>query len=361
MPSVQRGQIRRRGPKWSARYYDEAGRRRERGGFLTRKEASQWLSGRLTAVQDVREGRAPRQPDVTLAEFVETYLAAHAANVSPRTLKMLRSRLRPAIRAFGERTLAELEPMADEIAAWRAGLPEGARYGYTSALKQTLEAAVRWGRMRQNPAKLAGPNPQPKRSEIVPLTLREVARIARELGRQRGALVYFAAETGLRPGELIALERKDVHRDEGVVLVERVVSDGELRPYGKTDRSRRRVPLSDRALMALDRLPPRLETRLLFPAPEGGHLDWHNFAGREFRPAVKASGLDRNVRPYDLRHTFASNALAARLTTFELARVMGTSVAMIDARYGHLVRGSEDAMRERLNTHAAVWGQIGGG
>jgi integrase len=41
--------------------------------------------------------------------------------------------------------------------------------------------------------------------------------------------------------------------------------------------------------------------------------------------------------PYVLRHTFASNALAAGVGTFELARYMGTSVEMIERTYGHLV------------------------
>jgi len=40
-------------------------------------------------------------------------------------------------------------------------------------------------------------------------------------------------------------------------------------------------------------------------------------------------------------HTFATEALAAGSRSFELARIMGTSVAMIDRTYGHLARDSE--------------------
>jgi hypothetical protein len=42
-----------------------------------------------------------------------------------------------------------------------------------------------------------------------------------------------------------------------------------------------------------------------------------------------------HARIYDLRSTFASNALAAGVTVFELARV-GTSVAMVERHYGTL-------------------------
>jgi integrase len=58
-------------------------------------------------------------------------------------------------------------------------------------------------------------------------------------------------------------------------------------------------------------------------------------------------------RIYDLRHTYASFALDAGLSIFELARYMGTSVRVIDRTYGHLVRGSEDRARAKLEARAA--------
>ena len=39
---------------------------------------------------------------------------------------------------------------------------------------------------------------------------------------------------------------------------------------------------------------------------------------------------DRSTGPYHLRHTFATEALAGGVSIFELARMMGTSVKMID-------------------------------
>ena len=54
------------------------------------------------------------------------------------------------------------------------------------------------------------------------------------------------------------------------------------------------------------------------------------------------------ARIYDLRSTFASNALAAGVTVFELARVMGTSVAMIERSYGVLLDGAHAAIAVRL-------------
>ena len=51
-------------------------------------------------------------------------------------------------------------------------------------------------------------------------------------------------------------------------------------------------------------------------------------------------------RIYDLRHTFATFALRAGISTFDLSRYMGASLTMIDRHYGHLARdGREHAIK----------------
>jgi hypothetical protein len=104
-------------------------------------------------------GESVPLPELTLSEFVPVYLERHAAGVRPRTIQALRQRLGYAIHAFGDVALGDLERMSGELAAWRTTLPERSRYDITRALRQALEAAIRWGYMTRNPAKLAGRNP----------------------------------------------------------------------------------------------------------------------------------------------------------------------------------------------------------
>jgi integrase len=118
----------------------------------------------------------------------------------------------------------------------------------------------------------------------------------------------------------------------------------------------REVPLSSRALAALDDAAPRLDSRLAFPGPRGAHVNLRNFRRREWHPALEAAGVSPR-RIYDLRSTFASQALAAGVSVFELARIMGTSVRMIELHYGALLQGSGDAIRAKLDAYHERLGQ----
>jgi integrase len=96
-------------------------------------------------------------------------------------------------------------------------------------------------------------------------------------------------------------------------------------------------------------VPPRLDTSLLFPAARGGLLNLYNWRRREWTPAIEAAGIRRPARIYDLRSTFASNALAAGVSVFELARIMGTSTHMIERSYGALLDGAGAGIASRLD------------
>jgi integrase len=119
-------------------------------------------------------------------------------------------------------------------------------------LRQVLDAAVAWEFVARNPAKATGKNPAPPVIERVVLEPADVDRLAAELRSPYDVAVIVGARCYLRPSELLAIERGDV-------------GEGVLRVNGtKTRRSVRTVPVPLRARQALDELPPRLDTRLLF-------------------------------------------------------------------------------------------------
>ena len=355
MPAESRGSVYATRSGYGIRWY-ERGERKFQSSFRTRTEARQWFDENVKP--RLRSG-AP-DPSVTFDAFCDLYLVRHGATVARRTKETIEERLAPARAVFGSWTLRELEGAAADIATWRASLTDSSRYRLTLATRQALNAAVRWRYIGTNPVADAGANPQPRTGEFIPFTRAEIDALDAELGPVYGPLAVFAAETGLRTNEWAALERRDVDQAGQAVAVQRRVSDGVVTPYPKTELSRRRVPLTSRALAAYKRLPPRLDTPLVFPAPQGGYLSLDNFRTREWYDALDAAGIERRG-PYHLRHTFATEALAGGVSIFELSRVMGASVKEIDRTYGHLAQDSEDAIRARLEARGAASAERKGG
>jgi integrase len=189
----------------------------------------------------------------------------------------------------------------------------------------------------------------PAPRDIRVYTPEELKALVAELDVLEGAAVRFAAATGLRPAEWASVERRDVDKNRRVVFVRGT----------KTARSRREVPLTAAALAALDDVPPRSDSRFVFTTSrkcpgrnEPGPFDMANFRRRVWAPAVESSGIAKPARIYDLRSTFISNALASGLTVFEIARVAGTSVKMIERHYGALLDSAHESLLERLETSA---------
>jgi integrase len=358
MPPVQSGQVDFYRDAWRARWYDVARKERQKRGFRTKTEARRWVNAEVDRVERMRRGdrvvlsgnEVPTLEDLA-REFFSQYTA------EPNTVRSLRERAKYATDTFGEIRINRLTmPM---IAAWRKKLPERSAWHIHKALRQILNYAVAADYVSENIARKVA-NPEPKRPEVVFFEHEEdVEKVGEACVDCYRAIPVFAAATGLRPEEWIALEKRDVEIDRrklrGCVNVRRVFTAGVLKPFGKQQRSLRVVPLTSWAVEALVAMTPRIDSKLQFPALAGGHIDLHSWRRDHWRPAVTAAGLDVDEdgadlkrTPYTLRHTFAAWAIAARMDTYTLARRLGTSVEQIDKTYGHLVPGSVDAEIELL-------------
>jgi integrase len=216
VPARQRGSAVRRGKTWAAKWYDEDGVRRFRGPFPTKSEAREWVERKVQEVEALRGGdvAALRRQDMpTLQALVDEYLAQHICE--PTTKATLTARLKYATRKFGETRLDRLA--VSELRAWRSTLPSGSAWHIVKALRQVLGYAVAVGLIDTNPAK-AIPNPEPKRTEIIPFaSLAEVEAVSAELLKHYRAIPLVGCLTGLRPSELLGLERRDIDRTAKVL------------------------------------------------------------------------------------------------------------------------------------------------
>lgn len=351
MPRRQFGSVVERGKRnFGVRYYDQGGIRRYQGGFETESAAKLWLRTKVDEVLALRRGDLIHPGTLpTVDELIDGFLASH--DVDPATTKKLVYELAHARREFGSTRIDELRPL--ELSAWRATLPPRTRHQPFGAFKQVLEQAVTLGLLQVNPCGRIK-NRRTKldeNREIRPFeSWDEIDAIGAELSPAYRAIPTVLVGTGLRPEELYGLDRKDVDRENGVLRVERVYSQGQLKPCKKSDRQRRRVPLRAKVLEAIDAMPARIDTPVLFPARDGGRILNQTFRLRHWTPALRAAGIDhRSV--YTTRHTFAAWSIRAGVQLFYLSRIMGTSVAQIDATYGHLVPDSEEYLRGLLDAY----------
>src|SRR5437763_2426764 len=259
---------------WAYRYRvgGRGSRRVQCGGFVSERDACEALE---RALERLRRANGTAST-LTLAALVDEYLAQHDAQ--PETIEKLRWLLAKAVAEFGDRRLGELR--SQEIAAWRMTIAAGHRFEATQALRQVLSRAVAWGMIDVNPAKQGVDNPQRRRTEKRPFeSWAQLVAVASRLTGCSGALVMFAAATGLRPGEWIALEQRDVDPVARVVYVRRAYRNGRLE-CTKTEGSVRAVPLQAVALEARERRPAPAATELLFPSLRGAYFDLHNFRTR---------------------------------------------------------------------------------
>jgi integrase len=154
---------------------------------------------------------------------------------------------------------------------------------------------------------------------------------------EQETLLLILGATGLRLGEALALRVGDFDPATQTLSILRtqtkkggktVVSEN----GPKTNAGRRTLRVSDelakRIKRQIDRAVPRCknnEIKLLFPNKKGNMHSESNFRNRIFRPALERAGLPLTYTPHSLRHTFASECIAAGLPDTQIAYFLGHS------------------------------------
>jgi integrase len=144
--------------------------------------------------------------------------------------------------------------------------------------------------------------------------------------------------TGARPGEVAKASVSDLD-----------ASQGTLRLSGKT--GPRVVTLSTKALKFFRaQSASKLPSAPLLSDSFGNR--WNKDSWKKcFKDAVRAAKLPEDVVLYSIRHTAISEMIAAGMDSFLVAKLAGTSTAMIDKHYGHL---RHRQTRARLDSVALI-------
>lgn len=284
-------------------------------------------------------GKAPRahEADVPFRDYAQSWLSYQRPFVKPRTHTLYEGELRNYVLPhLGKLRLIDVGPQhirAMQFAVLEKNGPTSARNG-RGRVRTILQQAYEDGLIPRNPAATVKPVKAPPRkydvwTEAEVDTFLKVAECSPFY-----PMFYLGLTTGLRPGELLALEWQDIGGDE--VRVRQTITQ----PKGgyrlgppKSPAALRTVPMPPDARELLQ---ARIKSsRYVFPSTTGTFMSYRNFWEREWLPLF-ADGTMRYVRPYVLRHSYATMMIAAGVDAATLARYMGHTDASFTLKvYSH--------------------------
>lgn len=198
-----------------------------------------------------------------------------------------------------------------------------------------------------------------KNKEIRFFTPEEAKAIVEEAARtySTGAPVYIYGEayvlalnTGLRIGELIALERKDWDKENKTLHIQRTAQsvkkrdkDGNSKGYElifnptKTYSGDRIIPLNNSATEAIEKMCAKYPNSKYIVCNSKGNIVPPDHLTRTFYRMLKNIGIEQ-TGPHSLRHTFASFLFANGTDVKTVSQLLGHSSIQVTLNtYVHLI------------------------
>lgn len=223
--------------------------------------------------------------------------------------------------------------------------------------RSALEKAVQDGLIRVNPA-IGCKLPPKKAREMQVLTREELQRFLIQ-AKFEGYYEVFLLDlaTGLRRGELMALQWDDLNFKTGVLNVNKQVYDvrGQLQiSTPKTKNSVRKIVLPPAVVAVLREYKKTVDSRWMFPSPvKADRLITPGVARRRLQTILERADC-KSVRFHDLRHTFATLALENGMDVKTLSAMLGhvSAVTTLDI-YTHITGDMQRAAAASIDRSIA--------
>jgi len=172
---------------------------------------------------------------------------------------------------------------------------------------------------------------------------------AKEMSPDYYALFYTAIFTGMRRGELLALEWSDINFSEKKININKQLYRKKITST-KTSKSTRQISISDGLVEVLKqhKKDSVLLSKIVFCNHEGSYIHPFNMSERYFKPVLKeiSKELDKQqivnnlkkIRFHDLRHTYASMLLSKNVPIKYVQNQLGHSSCKVTLdTYAHVM------------------------
>lgn len=338
--------------KWliQYRYTDWQGKRRKstKRGFATKREAEEWLRNFLiTQKADF---------DMKFEDFWKIYCADMETRLREHTMRTKKYIVELKILPyFGNKRVNDIT--AADIRQWQNELIKmGYSPTYLKTINNQLSAifnyAVRYYDLKSNPCAKAGSMGKSKAEEMDFWTGEEFRKFIDSVMNKRLSYMAFMILywTGMRLGELLALNPKDVDLEKRTISItksyQRLGKKDVITPP-KTPKSKRVITIPE-FLAAdikdyMDSLYDLQEDDRLFPITK-------YYLEHEMQRGIKESGVKR-IRVHDLRHSHASMLIELGFSPLEIANRLGhEKVETTLNTYAHLYPNKQTKLAERLDS-----------
>lgn len=222
-----------------------------------------------------------------------------------------------------------------------------------SLCRRALEKAVAERLIVKNPIEECKAPPI-RRKEMQLLTREELQRLLIQ-AEDEGYYEVFLLEltTGLRVGELMALQWDDLNFNTGELRIERQVyrtKEELLIQEPKTKASIRTVILPPPVVEALKEYKKTVSSRWMFPSPKKEDAPLAPAAASHRLSKILSHAGCKKVRFHDLRHVFATNALEHGMDVKTLSTVIGhVSSATTLNVYAHVTSDMQRQAAARID------------
>jgi len=325
--------------------------RNTKKGFASEEEAWEyyWRKKREMMVGDPG---SPKSSEITLEEMASRWIEFKRPRVKHSTLSDYQNQLGLRILPkFGKRKINSITPMEIQKHLDSLGSPRLAnktRFVFGSIYK----LAIRYGLASMDPTRaVAGFKIEKKEGRV--LTMDELRSILYHLDDRWATQVILSVATGMRAGEVNALEWGDV--TPSFIVVDKSFRQGRL-DSPKTFKARRRVAISPAIWEMLKRHreaqgnPP--DNALVFSKEDGRYLESWNVYNQLNRAAEKAEV--GKVRVHDLRHTYTTWMVHGHRDLKLVQDQLGhADISTTMDVYTHVMEGTREEYREWFDTHIA--------
>ena len=315
----------------------------------TQKELSTKLRQNIDAYQGVD---LTEDSSMTLGEWLDQWLNDIAGTIRPATLTRYRGTVENHIRPkLGNKIISQVTPkdiqrLYDRLAQsgnlrTGAGLSGGTIYGIHGMLHEALQAAQQTHLIASNPTEQVTVSKFTYGSKQI-LTEEQLDVFMKVIAEDEIWYDFFYTEltTGLRRGEICGLKWEDFDEVAGTLKVCRTVyretGGGLTAGDTKTSAGVRKIVLPASTVQVLRERKKSALTEWIFPNPLKPEQPTNPGAAyRQLKALLKRAGLP-NIRFHDLRHTFATHALASGVDVKTLSGILGhTRAAFTLDTYTH--------------------------